>query len=147
MVLAQTDVVNDLRARLGRVQAAMAERGLSGLLLYSSGQHTMLRMDQIMYLADVRVLGPHGVLVVPPRGEPTLLVTPRWDYARVREATWLAEVEAVETDELPGRVAVHASDLKDPLGLGGEKGMPAAFYGALGSAVGRPLHDADDLVP
>jgi Xaa-Pro dipeptidase len=146
-MLAQPDVVDDLRTRLGRVQAAMAERGLGGLLLYSSGQHTMLRMDQIMYLADVRVLGPHGVLVVPPRGEPTLLVTPRWDYARLRELTWLAQVEAVEPDDLPARVAVHASDLKEPLGLGGQKGMPAAFARALGAALGRPLHEADDLVP
>jgi Xaa-Pro dipeptidase len=146
-MVAQNDVVADLCARLARVQATMAERGLGGLLLYASGQHTMLRMDQVMYLADVRVLGPHGVLVVPPRGEPTLLVTPRWDYARVRELTWLNQVEAVESDELPGRVAVHASDLKEPIGLGGQKGMPAAFYHALGGAVGRLLHDADDLVP
>ncbi|HLH24536.1 MAG TPA: Xaa-Pro peptidase family protein [Chloroflexota bacterium] len=146
-MLAQNDVVADLRARLGRVQAAMAERGLGGLLLYASGQHTMLRMDQIMYLADVRVLGPHGVLVVPPRGEPTLLVTPAWDYARVRELTWLAAVEAVEPDELPERVALHASDLKDPLGLGGQQGMPAAFARAIGAALGREPRDADDLVP
>jgi Xaa-Pro dipeptidase len=146
-MLAQQDVVSDLRARLERVQAAMTKRGLGGLLLYASGQHTMLRMDQIMYLTDVRVLGPHGVLVVPPRGEPTLLVTPRWDLARVRELTWLAQVEAVEPDELPTRVAVHASDLKAPLGLGGQKGLPAAFARALGAALGRELQDADDLVP
>src|ERR671939_1383200 len=127
LMLALDDAtVLDLRARLGRVQAVMAERGLGGLLLYASGQHTMLRMDQIQYLTDVRVLGRHGVLVVPPRGEPTLLVTPRWDYARVRELTWLAQVEAVEPDELTARVAVHASDLREPLGLGGQKGMPAA---------------------
>ena len=65
-MLAQHDVASDLRARLERVQAAMAERGLGGLLLYASGQHAMLRMDQVMYLSDVRVLGPHGVLIVPP---------------------------------------------------------------------------------
>ena len=146
-MLAQLDIVGDLRARLGRVQAAMAERSLGGLLLYASGQHTMLRMDEILYLADVRVLGPHGVLVVPPRGEPALLVTPRWDYARVREQTWLPQVEAVEPDELPARVAIHASDLKGALGLGGQKGMPAAFARALGTAIGRELQDADDLVP
>ena len=53
---AQNEVVTDLRARLSRVQAAMTERGLGGLLLYASGQHTMLRMDQVLYLGDVRVL-------------------------------------------------------------------------------------------
>lgn len=147
MVAQQDTVVSDLRARLARVQAAMAERGLGGLLLYESGQHTMLRMNQVQYLTDVRVLGPHAVLVVPPRGEPTLLVTPRWDYARVRETTWLANVEAIEADELPARVALHASDLHDPLGLGGQRGMPVAFARALGVALGREPHDADNLVP
>ena len=147
-MLATNDaVVADLRERLARVQAAMAERGLGGLLLYASGQHTMLRMDQVQYLADVRVLGPHGMLVVPARGEPTLLVTPRWDYARVRELTWLQQVEAVEPEELIARTVVHASDLHEPLGLGGQKGMPAAFHRALGAALNRPLADADDLLP
>jgi Xaa-Pro dipeptidase len=147
-MLATNDaVVADLRQRLARVQAAMAERGLGGLLLYASGQHTMLRMDQIQYLTDVRVLGPHGVLMVPPRGEPTLLVTPAWDYARVRELTWLEQVEAVEPDELIARTVLHASDLHEPLGLGGQKGMPAAFHRALGAALNRPLADADDLLP
>ena len=147
MLATDDAVVADLRQRLARVQLVMAEHGLGGLLLYASGQHTMLRMDQVHYLTDVRVLGPHGVLVVPPRGEPTLLVTPRWDYARVRELTWLAQVEAVEPEELAERVAVHASDLHEPLGLGGQKGMPAAFHRALGAALGRELTDADDLVP
>src|SRR3954469_2116471 len=135
-MLAQQDVVADLRERLARVQAAMAERNLGGLLIYASGQHTMLRMDQVMYLADVRVLGSHGVLLVPPRGEPTLLVTPRWDYARVRELTWLAQVEAVDADDLPARAAVHASDLKGTLGLAGQKGLPAGFPIGLAAAGG-----------
>lgn len=147
MLATDDRVVADLRQRLARVQTAMAERGLGGLLLYASGQHTMLRMDQVHYLTDVRVLGPHGLLVVPPRGEPALLVTPRWDLARVRELTWLGAVEALDPDDLPARVAVHASDLHDPLGLGGQRGMPVAFHRALGAALGRPLVDADDLVP
>src|SRR3954469_16278200 len=138
-MLAQQDVVADLRERLARVQAALVERNLGGLLIYASGQHTMLRMDQVMHMADVRVLGSHGVLLVPPRGEPTLLVTPRWDYARVRELTWLDQVEAVEPDELPARVALHASDLKGTLGLAGQKGLPAGFARALGAALGHDL--------
>ena len=140
-------VAADLRERLARVQAAMAERGLGGLLLYASGQHQMLRMDQVSYLADVRVLGPHAVLLVPPRGEPWLLVTPRWDLDRVREQTPLATVEAVDPDELPARVALFARDLGEPLGLGGRKAMPAAFAAALGAALQRPLVDVDDLLP
>jgi len=147
MAVAETAVVDDLRQRLARVQAAMAERGLGGLVLYASGQHAMLRMDQVHYLADVRVLGPHGALVVPPRGEPTLLVTPRWDADRVRERTWLKEVHAVDPDDLPGQIALHAHDLHAPLGLGGRKAMPVAFAQALDAALARPIEDVEDLLP
>lgn len=139
-------VVADLRQRLLRVQETMAERDLGGLLLYASGQHTTGRMDQVHYLTDVRVLGPHAVLLVPRHGAPTLLVTPRWDLARVRELTWLDQVEALDSDELPDRVALHAHDLHTPLGLGGQRGMSVGFRRALGTALGRPLVDADDLV-
>jgi Xaa-Pro dipeptidase len=147
MLTVDDRVVADLRQRLDRVQTAMAERDLGGLLLYASGQHDTARMDPLHYLTDVRVLGPHGMLLVPPRGAPTLLVTPRWDYARVRELTWLEQVEAVEPDELPERVALHAHDLHAPLGYSGPRGMPATFHRALGAALGRPLVDAGDLVP
>jgi Xaa-Pro aminopeptidase len=137
----------DFRRRLGRVQAAMADRGLDGLLLYASGQHTMLRMDQVHYLSDVRVIGPHAVLVVPRQGDPGLLLTPRWDRERARELTWLAEVEAVDPGELAARAASRCRDITGSLGLGGREGMPAGLAEALRQALGRPLADAGDLLP
>src|SRR5215218_4746998 len=139
-------LVADLRIRLERVQAAMAARGLGGLVLYASGQHNMLRMDQVRYLTDLPLLGPHGALVVPPRGEPRLVVTPRWDLARARELTGLAAVEACEAAELPARVASLARDLAEPLALGGWAGLSAAYAAALEQALDRPLVDADELV-
>ena len=97
---ADGEVAADFRLRLDRVQAAMRERGLGGLVLYSSGQHNMLRMDEVHYLSDFRGIGVHTVLLMPPSGEPTLLLTPPWEAHRAREAVWFESVEAVDPAEL-----------------------------------------------
>lgn len=147
MLAVDNPVAVDLRQRLARVQAAMAERGLGALLLYGSGQHNMLRMDQVQYLADVRALGPHAMLLVPPEGPPRLIVTPRWDGDRVRERTPLADVDAVDPEEFVALVARRAGDLPGPLGLGGRRAMSVALDRALSAALKQPLTDVDELVP
>jgi Xaa-Pro aminopeptidase len=146
MVAVSGAVRADLQQRLQRVQGAMAARGLGGLLLYGSGQHNMLRMDQVRYLTDYAVLGP-GLLVVPPEGPPRLAISPRWDLERAREATGLAGVEAVDPDALPAAAARLAADLPGPLGVGGRGVMSVAFAAALERALGSPPLDADDLLP
>ena len=140
-------IAADFRGRLARVRTAMAERGLDGLLIYASGQHSMLRMDQVHYLSDVRVIGPHAVLLVPLDDEPRLLLTPRWDLARAREATWLKEVETADPEALAERVAQAARGLSEPLGLCGREAMPVGFARALFAALGRTPMDAADLIP
>lgn len=78
-----SDVEQDLRQRLYRVQQAMAEKGIGGLIVFYSAQHNMLRMDQLRYLTDFKALGP-SILLIPNEGEPSLVVTPSWDEARAR---------------------------------------------------------------
>ena len=75
----------------------MAARGLGGLLLYASGQHNMLRMDQVRYLTDYRCWA-RAALVVPPKGR-RACGDPCWDLARAREVTWLAAVDACRPEE------------------------------------------------
>ena len=85
------DVKTDLQQRLERVQAAMREQGVGTLVVFSSGQHNMLRMDQLWYLADWRSIGP-SALLVPSSGPTRLLVTPVWDLERAyRETTGTRE--------------------------------------------------------
>ena len=57
------DVKADLQHRIERVQAAMAERGYGGLIIYYGAQHNMLRTDPILLLADFRAIGPCALLL------------------------------------------------------------------------------------
>lgn len=89
-----TDVTTDLRQRLDRVQGKMREEALQTLVVYDSGQHNMLRMNQVWYLTDFRSIGPVA-LIVPATGATKLLVTPAWDVDRAREAAGVHEVLGV----------------------------------------------------
>ncbi|MFT5540775.1 MAG: hypothetical protein ACI82H_002313, partial [Alphaproteobacteria bacterium] len=75
-----TDTKSDTSIYIARVQAAMAEQGIGGLIAYYGGQHNMLRTDPILLLADYRVIGP-SALLVPRTGEPQLIVSPAWELA------------------------------------------------------------------
>ena len=141
------DVAIDLAARLQRVRSAMGERGLDGLLVYGTGQHNMLRMDQVRYLTDLRVLGPHATLLVPAAGPMRLIVTPRWDAARAKEIAPMADVEALDAPDLPSHAARHAREmLGRRVGVSGRDAMPAGFAAALFGALGD-VTEVTDLVP
>src|SRR5580704_19633785 len=104
---ATIDLAADLELRLGRVQTAIREAGLDGLVIYYGGLHNMLRMDQIMYLTDYRSLGP-AVLIVPREGVPELIMAPAWDAGRAAETRANVRVNAVTPDRLLATAAVSA---------------------------------------
>jgi len=140
-----TDLKADLRKRLARVQSAMADRGIGGLIAFYGAQHNMLRMDPILLLADYRVIGP-AALLIPKSGEPTLILSPPWDLARAKENTPLTDVRAVEEAALPAAIAEAAKALPQPLALIGRDVMPLGFACALYRALGAEPMDGGDVI-
>jgi Xaa-Pro aminopeptidase len=120
------DVKTDLRQRLERVQAAMREQGIGTLVVYSSGQHNMLRMDQLWYLADWRSIGP-SVLLIPSSGSTRLLVTPPWDLERAREAAGVTDARGLRAEELAEAIRKETAGAAQPVALSGRDIMSMAF--------------------
>jgi Xaa-Pro dipeptidase len=139
------DIASDLRLRVGRVQGAMAQAGIGGLIVFYGAQHNMLRMDPILLLADYRVMGP-SALLVPKDGEPRLILTPPWDLARAREQVKLKDVAAVEEAALPRAIANAAKSLPQPLALVGREVMPLGIARALCRELGGEPMDGGDVV-
>jgi Xaa-Pro aminopeptidase len=137
---------DDIGARRVRVQAAMRERGIGGLIIYFGGQHYMLRMNQLMYLTDFKPLGS-AALLLPVDGLPVLIVSPEWDLARAREETvGVADIVGVAAAGLADAIASHAGNLPKPLALAGREGMTVMFARALYGALGGEPVEADTLV-
>lgn len=141
-----TDRVSDIALRRARVQAAMRERGLRGLVIYFGGQHYMLRMNQLMYLTDFKALG-QAALLVPDDGLPTLIVSPEWDLPRAREeAVGVADILAVAPEALAGEIATRARLRPKPFALARSEGMTVSFSRALLAGLGAEPANADTLV-
>lgn len=141
------DTAPDLRERVARVQDQMEREGIGGLVIYGSGQHNMLRMDQVMYLTGHRPIGP-SVLLVPREGDLTLLVSPPWDAARAREsAAGHVTVRGVQGGELVRETASASRGLTGPLALSGRDVMPIGEADQLFAVLGPDVRNADTLVP
>jgi Xaa-Pro dipeptidase len=148
------DVKADLQQRLERVQALLREKELGSLIVYASGQHNMLRMDQLWYLTDFRSIGP-AALLVPASGPLSLLVTPAWDLERAAEAGGVHDVKGLPVEELPLAIARAARELPQPVALSGRDVMPMAFAEEVaqlldsehGEESALPFADGETLIP
>lgn len=139
------DRITELRARLAKVQTAMAERGIGGVIAYYGAQHNMLRLDPILLLADYRTLGPTALLI-PKSGAPSLIITPSWDLERARDSAGVSSLSAVEEPALAGAIAQAAKQLPAPLALIGQDVMPRGFARQLFAALGQQPIDGGDIV-
>jgi Xaa-Pro aminopeptidase len=145
-MLTLLDVKTDVQRRVERVTERMTQDGIATLLLYNSGQHNMLRMDQVFYLTDYRPLGP-TVLLVARDGTRVLVTSPRWDIERAQGNAHECRVVGVDADGLAASVARLARELPQPLGLAGRGVMPLGFADELFAELGSDLIDGETLVP
>ncbi len=139
------DIATDIRERQARVRAAMRDRGLRSLVVWFSGQHFMLRMNQLMYLTDFKALGPAALLFS--LDEPAaLIVSPEWDLPRAREAVGVGDTLACDRESLAATVGSMARELPGPVGLSGRDGMTIVNARQFMAAIGDPPAAADDLI-
>ena len=139
------DTKSDLKQRVARVQAVMAERGIGGVIAFYGAQHNMLRLDPVLLLADYRVIGP-AALLIPKTGEPSLILTPPWDLPRARETVALSDIGAVEESALAEAIAKAAAKLPPPLALTGREIMSLGFSRELFHHLGSEPIDGGDVI-
>jgi Xaa-Pro dipeptidase len=139
------DLQSDLALRLSRVQAAMRAQELDALVVFYGAQHNMLRMDQLAYLTDVRVLD-RAMLIVPVTGRPQLIASPVWDAGRVA-GDGSFDVTAVPRDRVLATGAALAGAFAGRVALSGRPIMPIAAYEEFTRAFGRELLDGETIIP
>lgn len=135
----------DIKDRIARVQARMAERGIAGLVVYFNGQHYMLRFNPLLYLSDFKALGP-AFLFLPGLGEPAILVSPDWDLPRAMEEVPFAKIVAVPQDLLAQQAAEMAQALPKPLAIAGRGQMTNGFARQFLPLLDADVVEAGDLI-
>jgi Xaa-Pro aminopeptidase len=136
----------ELRSRAERVRAVLRARGLGTLIVYEPAQHAPARCDQVFYLTDFRALGG-AMLLLPVRGEPTLVLAPSWDRPRAAAAAGVGEAVAVPPAQLASRAAELARMLPQPIALAGRALLRGPeLTQLLGGLSAEPV-DGEDVVP
>jgi Xaa-Pro aminopeptidase len=131
--------------KLDQAIRLMRKRGLGGLLVYSDGSCNILRASYLRYFAGFAPMGPNNCAVVSARGRTALVVQPRWDAARAKRHSWIADVRGAENPAVEFTAAIHRLEISGPVGLAGGGLMPFPVRESLDRA-GVDIHAADDLI-
>jgi len=119
--------VDELKVRLGRVRAALAERGLAALLVFAPESHYWATgLDTGGY-----VFFQCGIIPADP-ARPLTLLTRRPDLSQARDTSLYADIR-IWYDANDADPAGELRTILDELGLGGQRlGLETATYGLTG---------------
>ena len=123
--------IDVFRRKIDLLRDAMEREGLCALLLYSSGQLSMLEVNAVLWLSGVLPMGPNTAVLLRPAGAATMILSLAWDQGRVREQTWIEEIHVGDNfvTEIGNLLVKH--HIRGDLGIAGYGFMPAAVYQGL----------------
>ena len=163
---------SEFRSRISRVQHFVREKGLGGLLVYSSPRaHMWHQTGHVSWLTNWanRDRIPDSVVLVPAEGEPVLLFSGlEFMIPQIREVSWMEDIRNVRSFD-PNAVAIQSGSKeveqvrdfsvetirilderrigKNPVGLVGIENMPVPFYESLVTGFGGDrLQVVEDIV-
>lgn len=83
--------MNDNDVKLNKAIELLNQRGLDGLIIYSSGTCSIMRPSYLHYFSELRPFGPNNAIIISKSGDITLLVEPPWDSIRASEKSWVSD--------------------------------------------------------
>jgi Xaa-Pro dipeptidase len=130
--------------KLEKVLELIGQKGLDGLVIYSSGTCSILGPSYLHYFAEARPLGRRNGAVVTRHGKVTLLVEPAWDAGRMAAKSWVEDVQG--TSSFPDELArvLDEQGLTGTVGLVGGREMAEEVYEKVAEKV--TLQPADGII-
>jgi Xaa-Pro dipeptidase len=131
--------------KLKKAVRLLSQRGLNGLIIYSNGAANILRPNHLHYFSGCRPLGSRNAAIVSKSGDVLLLVTPKWDSARVSSKSWIKEVRGTSAFINDLVNAMREFHLAGPVGLAGSDEMTSEVYDGIKQVA--TIVRADDIIP
>jgi len=128
--------------KLNRVVELLDQRGLDGLIIYSSG--ATMGPKYLYYFSEVKPLGTHNAAVVTKAGDVTLLVQPQWDTLRVSEKGWIKNIIGSSNFLKDLDDVLLKSKITGSMGIVDSTAIPADVYSVIADRAKVEL--ADDLI-
>ena len=134
--------------RTAKVRDAMRAAGHELLIAYGNGRHSFIGMNPAWWLTGFKQMGPHMAVLLPLDGEPSVVVTPRWDEERAGERSVIKDIVACEPRDF---LATVASEIKRrglstaKVAVSGGLQMPRDIHEAWPQTLGQTPVDADQM--
>lgn len=142
-----TSQASRYRPKLEALRQAAREEGLGGLILYSSGQLSMLEVNPVLWISGYLPMGAHSLVLVSEKSEPTLLLSLPWDLGRAKRQSWIEDVQSpADPAEACRRWLAACGAGGRPLGLIGGDFLPPALYDRLAASAGAGIRKADGIL-
>ncbi|MFC2007894.1 M24 family metallopeptidase [Chloroflexota bacterium] len=115
-------------SKLNKALKLLNQKGLDGLVIYSSGAYRMTRPNYVYCFSGFRPLGSNNAIIISKSGDITLLVEPQWDSARASRESWINAVIGTSdfTNELPA--VIKKLKAKGTIGVAGLREMTEELY-------------------
>lgn len=134
------------QTKVSAICAAMKEQGMAGMLFYSSGQLSMLEVNAVLWISGALPIGPNTGVLLRPSGEATMIISNAWDEGRVREQTWIDDVQVGDSFVKAIANGLTKHGIQGEIGIAGFAFMPASIYKQLEQLPNVGLKPADALL-
>ena len=124
-------VTEPFRRKIGSLKEAMEREKLSALLFYSSGQLSMLEVNAVLWISGVLPIGPNTAVLLRASGQATMIISDSWDEARVRDQTWIDDVQVSDGFVKTIGALLAKDGIQGEIGIAGFGFMPASVYHGL----------------
>jgi len=122
--------------KLEALKKAAREEGLGSVILYSSGQLSMLEVNPVLWISGYLTMGAHSLALVTENRDPALFLSLPWDVGRAKRQSWIQDVQAPSDMAQASHAWLASAGVADkPAGLIGGDFMPAILYATRVSAV------------
>ncbi|HUT71758.1 MAG TPA: Xaa-Pro peptidase family protein [Desulfatiglandales bacterium] len=129
---------------LRKAVEALRQRGLDGLIIYSSGTCSILHASYLHYFSECKPLGPHNAALVSKAGDVALLVEPPWDALRNSRISWISEVRGSADFTKDLLAIMRQFKITGSVGLVGSREMTINIYSAVEHKAS--VVSADDII-
>lgn len=135
--------------RTRKVRDAMRQAGQELLIAYGNGRHSFIGMNPAWWLTGFKQMGPHIAVLLPLDGEPSLIVTPRWDEQRATDRSVIGDIVACEPDMFLSTISseIQRRGLSTAkMAVSGGLQMPRAIHEAWPEALGKTPANMDQAL-
>lgn len=133
--------------KLEALKKAAREEGLGSVILYSSGQLSMLEVNPVLWISGYLPMGAHSLALVTENRDPALFLSLPWDVGRAKRQSWIQDVQAPSDMAQASHAWLASAGVADkPAGLIGGDFMPATLYDRLARVASVGIQKADGLL-